>query len=81
MFIRKDIIPVICICISEILEIYVLVSIAMFSLEYFIIYLHTVVELIILIYIEFLYSNHGPVIMYVAIKFENIISGIKFNNE
>ena len=49
--------PVICICISEILEIYVLVSIAMFSLEYFLIYLHTVAELIILIYIEFLYSN------------------------
>ena len=57
MFIQKDIIPVICICISEILEIYVLVSIAMFSLEYFIIYLHTVVELIILNYIEYLYSN------------------------
>ena len=57
MFIQKDIIPVICICISEILEKYVLVSIAMFSLEHFIIYLHSVVELIILIYIEFLYSN------------------------
>ena len=54
---QKDIIPVIYICISEILEIYVLVSIAMFSLEYFIICLHTVVELIILIFIEFLYSN------------------------
>ena len=56
MFIQKDM-PVICICISEILEIYVLVSIAMFSLEYFLIYLHTVAELIILIYTEFLYSN------------------------
>ena len=41
---KKDI-PVICIFISEILEIYALVSIAMFSLEYFIIYLHSVVEL------------------------------------
>ena len=56
MFIQKDM-PVICICISEILEIYVLVSIAMFSLEYFLIYLFTVAELIILIYIEFLYRN------------------------
>ena len=68
MFIQKDIIPVICICISEILEIYVLVSIAIFSLEYFIIYLHTVVELIIVIYIEF-YIVIRPIIMYVVIRF------------
>ena len=68
MFIQKDLIPVICICTSEILEIYVLVSIAILSLEYFIIYLHTVVELIIVIYIEF-YIVIRPIIMYVVIRF------------